>query len=181
MDQTLSLSAQYFVRETKDLIIFADNRFINRDRQNDRGIELSADWSVTNRLSLGGWYNYLDGEITTQGENGEVSQDNLIRRPTHSIGFRAGVEALDNLTLRLNGEYNGERSDIFFNPENGFAPKDVSLDPYLLVNLYAEYALLDGQVSVFADAKNLLNSDFTEVYGFNTMGRNILAGAKVNF
>ena len=181
MNQTLKVSAQFFVREIEDLIIYAGNSFINRDRQNDRGIELSADWMVFNRLSIGGWYNYLDGEITTEGENGQTSEDNLIRRPAHSIGFRAGVTPLDNLTFRLNGEYNGERSDIYFNPNNGFAAEDVTLDPYLLINLFAEYSFADGQFSVFADAKNLLDSDFTEVYGFNTMGTNLMAGVKVNF
>ena len=180
-DQSLKLSAQYFVREIDDLIIYTANGFINRDRQNDRGIELSADWIATGSLTIGGWYNYLDGEITTRGEGGEITEDNLIRRPAHSIGFRAGIEAFENLTVRLNGEYNGERSDLYFNPANGFAAEDIALDPYLLVNLYAEYGLLGRQVGIFADIKNLLNSNFTEVYGYNTMGTAIHAGFKVNF
>jgi len=181
LDQSLKLSAQYFVRETDDLIIYTADGFINRDRQNDRGIELSADWIANGNLTIGGWYNYLDGEITVQGESGEITEDNLIRRPTHSIGFRAGFQALENLTVRLNGEYNGERSDLYFNPANGFAAEDVELDPYLLVNLFTEYAFLDQRIGVFADIKNLLNSDFTEVYGYNTMGTTIEAGISVTF
>jgi vitamin B12 transporter len=181
MDQALKLSGQYFNREIDDLIIYASNGFINRDRQNDQGVELSADWFVSNSLTVGGWYNYLDGEITTMGSNGDVTEDNLIRRPTHSVGFRAGVQPLEGLSIRLNGEYSGERSDIFFNPANNFLAEDVTLDPYLLVNLYAEYSFLDRQVTAFADIKNLLDSDFTEVYGYNSMGTSLQAGLKLAF
>lgn len=180
LDQSLKLSAQYFNREINDLIIYATNGFINRDRQNDQGIELSADWIVNNVLTLGGWYNYLDGEITEEGENGSVTESNLIRRPENSFGFRASVQPVEHLTFRLNGEYNGERADLFFNPET-FAAEDVTLDAYTLVNVYAEYSLLDQQLTVFGDVQNLFNSDFTEVYGYNTIGTSVKAGVKVNF
>lgn len=181
LDQSLKLGAQLFSREIDDLIIYSANGFLNRDRQNDRGVEFSADLILNGSVSVGGWYNYLDGEITTQGDSGEVTEDNLIRRPTHSIGLRAGVEVLENLTVRVNGEYNGERTDLYFNPANGFAAEDVTLDPYLLVNLFTEYSFLDRRFSLFADFKNLLNSDFTEVYGYNTTGTSVQAGLKLNF
>lgn len=181
LQQSLKLSAQYFNREIDDLIIYSGSGFINRDQQNDQGIELSADWMLTGDLTFGGWYNYLDGEITTRADGAEVNESNLIRRPAHSFGFRAGFQALENLLVRLNGEYNGERTDLYFNPDNNFLPEDVTLDPYLLVNLYAEYSLYDRQISLFTDVKNLLNSDFTEVYGYNTVGTAVQAGVKVNF
>ena len=179
-DQSVKLSAQYFVREIDDLIIYSSAGFINRDRQNDRGVEVSADWIATGSLTIGGWYNYLDGEITTQGEGGEITQDNLIRRPAHSMGFRAGIQALENLSLRINGEYNGDRTDLYFNPENGFAAEDVTLDAYTLINLYAEYRIMENRIAVFGDVKNLFNSDFTEVYGFNTTGIAVKAGVRFN-
>lgn len=181
LEQSLKVSSHYFIREIDNLIIYADNRFINRDRQNDRGVEFSADWLVRKGFTVGAWYNYLDGELTIEEEGGDTIEDNLIRRPAHAVGFHAGFEAIDHLTIRLNGEYNGERSDLYFNPENGFAAEVVSLDPYLLLNLYSEYSLFEGQFSLFADVKNLLNSDFTEVYGYNTIGTAVQAGVTVNF
>ena len=181
LQQSLKLSAQYFNREIDDLIIYASAGFINRDRQNDRGIELSADWIVSSSLTLGGWYNYLNGEITTQEEGGEMTVSNLIRRPANSFGFSAGLQAFENLYLRMNGEYNGERTDLYFNPANNFMAEDVTLDPYFLVNLYAEYRLFNKQMTLFGDVRNLLNSDFTEVYGYNTMDTSLKIGAKFNF
>jgi vitamin B12 transporter len=59
--------------------------------------------------------------------------------------------------------------------------ENITLDPYVLVNLYAEYGLFKQQVTLFGDVRNVLNSDFTEVYGYNTMGTALKVGAKVNF
>jgi len=181
LDQSLKFSGQYFIREIEDLIIFSPIGFINRDRQNDQGIELSADWIVNSKFTLGAWYNYLDGELTTLEDGGEVTSDNLIRRPSHSIGFRTAFQPVKSLSVRLNGEYNGERNDLYFNPANGFAAEDVKLDPYLLVNMYADYSLFNERMSLFIDIKNLFDSDFTEVYGYNTIGTTIQAGVTVDF
>jgi vitamin B12 transporter len=183
LDQSLKLTAQYFIREIDDLIVFTfDQGFINRDRQDDQGIELTADWIVSSRVTTGAWYNFLDGEITTVDPQGdEITQSNLIRRPRHSFGAHAGVRVTDLLYIRADGEYNGERSDLFFNPENNFAREDVALDAYTLVNLYAEYRVFENRVVLFGDVKNLFNTNFTEVYGFNTMGTSVKAGVRVSF
>jgi len=179
--QTVKLSAQYYNREIDDLIIYAAAGYINRDKQSDQGVELSADWIITNRISAGMWYNYVDGEITTLDDDGnEISRDNLIRRPANSFGFNAALSLTDQFLVRVDGEYNGERDDIFFNPET-FAQENVTLDAYTLVNLYAEYKLYNRQVTLFGDVKNLFNTDFTEVYGFNTTGTAIQAGARINY
>ncbi|TVR33187.1 MAG: TonB-dependent receptor [Balneolaceae bacterium] len=183
LDQSLKLSGQYFIREIDDLIVYTfDRGYINRDRQDDYGIELTADWIVNSRITTGAWYNFVDGEITTVDALGdEVTQSNLIRRPRHSFGVQAGVRITDKLYIRADGEYNGERSDLFFNPENNFAQEDITLDAYTLVNLYAEYRVIDNRVALFGDVKNLFNTDFTEVYGFNTMGTSVKAGVRVSF
>lgn len=180
-DQSVKLSAQYFNREIDDLIIYTAAGYINRDKQSDQGVELSADWIITNRLSTGIWYNYVDGEITTlDGDGNEIARDNLIRRPSNSFGFNTALSLTDQFLVRVDGEYNGERDDIFFNPET-FGQENVTLDAYTLVNLYAEYKLYDGQLTLFGDVKNLFNTDFTEVYGFNTTGTAVQAGARINF
>lgn len=183
LDNSLKFSANFFTRDIDDLIVFTfDPGYINRDRQEDYGVELSADWIVSNRLSLGGWYNYLDGEITTLDDAGEeTSFNNLIRRPTHSIGLRAGVQITDRLYAAVDGEFNGERTDLFFDPANNFAEEEVTLDRYTLVNLYASYSIPAYNLSLFADVKNLFNSDFTEVYGFNTTGIALNGGVRFSF
>lgn len=183
LDNSLKFSANFFTRDIDDLIVFTfDPGYINRDRQDDYGVELSADWIVSNRVTLGGWYNYLDGEITTLDDAGEeTSFNNLIRRPTHSFGMRAGLQLTEQLYVAVDGEFNGERTDLFFNPANNFAEEEVTLDAYTLVNLYVSYDIPEWNLSLFGDVTNLLNSDFTEVYGFNTTGFAMSGGVRFNF
>jgi vitamin B12 transporter len=183
LEQSLKLSAQYFIRGIDDLIVYTfDSGYINRDRQDDFGIELTADWIINNRFTTGMWYNFVKGEITTlDGSGEETTQSNLIRRPTHSFGGNVGIRVTDQVFVRLDGEFNGDRTDLFFNPENNFAQEEVSLDAYTLINLYAEYKLMNNRFTIFGDVKNLLNTDFTEVYGFNTIGTAIKTGLRFNF
>jgi vitamin B12 transporter len=183
LEQSLKLSAQYFTRKIDDLIVFTfDPGYINRDRQDDSGLEFSADWIINNRITAGVWYNYIEGKITTLDAQGDEARiDNLIRRPSNSFGLNAGVSVTEQFFVRIDGEYNGERSDLFFNPDNSFAQEDVILDAYTLLNLYAEYRMLDKKLTIFGDVKNLFNTDFTEVYGFNTTGFAIKTGLRFNF
>lgn len=128
LQQSLKLRAQYFSREIDDVIVYTFTEgFINRDRQNDSGMELSANWITTSTIRIGGHYNYTDGELITVDNSGE----------------------------------------------------EVTLDPYTLVNLYGEYRFPKLRAAVFADVRNLLDTGFTEVYGFKTAGFNIKGGLRV--
>lgn len=182
LDQSLKLSALYFDRQIDDLIIFTfDSGFINRDRQDDSGFEFSSNWIVNNRFRIGAYYNYVTGKLLTLDDIGnQISRDNLIRKPTHSLGANIFLNVSDNLTVRINGEFNGERSDLFFNPET-FGQEEVSLDAYTLVNLYAGYSFFSDQVTLFTDIRNLFDTNFTEIYGFNTAGISFKGGVRLNF
>ena len=53
----------------------------------------------------------------------------------------------------------------------GFNRFEVDLDPYLIVNAYAEYKLLrNRQLTVFGEVRNLTDADFVEVTGFGVLG-----------
>lgn len=183
LDQSLKLSALYFNREIDNVITFTfDQGFMNRDRQDYSGIELTANWVAGSRLSLGAHYSYVEGDLVTLGPDGsKIRQDNLIRRPTHAAGGNIRLNVTEKLLVRLDGEYNSERTDLFFNPENNFAQEEVTLDAYTLVNLYAGYTLLNDQLTLFTDIRNLFDTNFTEVYGFSTAGVTIKGGLRINF
>jgi len=182
MQSSVKTGIQYYSRRIDDLIIFTFGQgYLNRDRQDDSGMELTADWFIGSTVSAAAWYNYTDGEITEQTESGEVNRSNLIRRPKHSFGLNTTISLMQNMVIRIDGEWNGERSDLYFNPANNFAQENVTLDAYTLVNLYAEYGLTRYGVTIFADVKNLFNSEFTEVYGFNTTGTALKGGVRVRF
>lgn len=182
LDQSLRLSAHYFDRQIDDLIIYTfDTGFINRDQQHDAGVELSSNWIVNNRFRIGAYYNYVTGKLLTLDENSnQISRGNLIRKPTHSLGANILLNVSEKLTLRFDSEFNSERSDLFYNPET-FAQEEVSLDAYTLVNLYAGYSLFNDQLTLFTDIRNLFDTDFTEIYGFNTAGITFKGGVRLNF
>lgn len=182
LDRSLKLGGHYFNRKIDDVIIYASQGFLNQDQQHDSGMEFSADWIANSVLKISTYYNYVDGELTTYDAEGNKTTDgNLVRRPAHSVGASADIQITGRLLLNLQGEYNGERTDLFFNPENNYAIEEVVLDPYTLVNVYAEYSILNRQLALFADIRNLFDADFIEVYGYDTIGLAVKGGVRFNF
>jgi vitamin B12 transporter len=47
--------------------------------------------------------------------------------------------------------------------------------------VYAEYKLSKGKIKLFADFRNITNSQFIEISGFNTLGFNAYGGLRFNF
>lgn len=179
----LSAKALYFNRHIDDVIIYDfANGYINQDKQDDQGFELSAGWITGEYLSVNGYYNYVTGEATTDdGAGNTIKLDNLIRRPKHSAGLGFNITPLPQLAVNLNGSITGKRQDYFFDPNNGYAQEEVTLDAYTLINLYAEYNFTSAGIILFGEATNLFNADYYEVYGFNTLGRAAKLGLRFKF
>jgi vitamin B12 transporter len=180
--ESLKTEAVYFTRRIDELITFDfASGYLNRDEENVNGFELDLNWIVNSALTLGTYYNYLSGETITLNEAGEIeSEAELIRRPNHLFGLKASYRFANGLFLRMDGEYVTERTDLFFDPENNFAAKQVTLDPFLLANAYAGYSLFQNRSNLYLTVRNLFDADFTEVYGFNTLGIHIRGGLRVN-
>ena len=70
----------------------------------------------------------------------------------------------------------GKRTDLSF--DASFNQLEVTLPSYFLVNTYISYALPEKKALLFADIRNLTDAQFTEVYGFNTLGFNMQAGIR---
>jgi vitamin B12 transporter len=181
-NETLTARALYYLREVDDVIVYVfPEGYINRDLQRNSGVELSATWSPDSRLSLSGWYNYTTGEIQTVDAAGtEVTRDNLIRVPAHAFGMQVTLQPLPHLRVMADISWQGERSDLYFNPST-FTNDEVILKEYLLMNVAAEYRLATDRIGLFADITNLLNSNFTEVYGYSTGGLSAQAGIRFIF
>lgn len=177
----LRVSATYFRRSIENQVVFFFNPgYLNQDEQNDEGVEVEARWNILPAVSVSGNYTFLDGQVTTRGSNEQDSTYfNLIRRPKHQVQLNVRVEPVNNLLLNLQFQHLGERDDIFFDPSS-FQQVTTQLNPYTLLNLYAEYAIRNQGVTCFADLKNLTNTQYIESTGFNTPGFNLQAGIRVN-
>ncbi len=173
----------FFRRVIEDVIVYDfATGYRNQNRQNDHGINMQVNMKLSEKLFFAGSYSYLNGEVETPLSGGQdTTFHNLFRRPKHGFTANLRYSPNDKTLLTLSGQYNGKRNDLYFNPANFFAEESVTLDPYLLVNVYFSYKLRSGKIILFADVKNLFNADFSEVYGFNTAGFNLMAGVQFKF
>lgn len=169
-------SVIYFQREIEDLISYDSNiGYINVNEQNDYGIEVQAEY-VWAEMRAEVFYNFLDGAITQNGEE----TDNLIRRPDHAFGVNVNRQLTNDWNVNIHGKYVGEREDMYFSMDT-FQNESTTLDPFVLVNIGSNYSLLNDKLTVFLNVNNLLNADYTEVYGFNTPGIHFKAGLQLSY
>lgn len=181
LDGRVKLEAHYFTREVENQIIFFNGGYDNVSEQSDFGLELSGSMIVSNQISLNAFYNFVDGEQTINNTDGsQTTNSGLIRRPKHKSGLGINLNLLKNLKLNLNTIYAGKTTDLFFD-NTTFTQSEVDLDSYVLLNAYAEYGFLSNQLSAFLDLKNITNAEYTEVYGFNTIGFAAKAGIRFTF
>lgn len=172
----------YFNRRISNIIVYSfSSGYFNQDRQDDHGIEAVLSWRFSPKLEVGANYAFVDGRVTTKNAaEQDTSYFNLIRRPRHRLGLSVDFHPLPRLNLMIQGQYQGERVDYFFNPDNGYAIEEVTLDSYLLVNFHAGYQLWKDKLTLFADLRNITGASFTEVYGYNTLGFNAYGGVRFN-
>lgn len=160
-----------FQRNIEDLIVYDFVAgYVNRDRLRDRGVEIEAAAPLNDRLGLNANLTYVRGRLSsTDPQGGTVETEEFFRRPRATAFLGITYSAKSSFLARLSGSYTGERPDVFF--DASFSRFETRLDAYLMVNAYAEYRLGKARrVTLFAEVKNLTNTNFVEVTGFSTIG-----------
>ena len=138
-----------------------------------RGIEVTGRFKLTPQLTLGASYTYLDAK--------DAKGVREIRRAPHSA--RADLTYLfdgDRGTLNLSALYNGDMTDKAFEGAFPFGQHIVTLDSYWLVSAAASYKLTP-EWEVFGRVENLLDQNYSEVFGYETAGVAAYAGMKFRF
>lgn len=185
-DGKAALRATYFNRRIKDVIAFFYNPatfrsgYVNQDEQNDHGIELDANLQLSEKLTLRGFYSYVNGDVTTKQNGKDTTFFNLLRRPRTSFHFSAGSQLTKTLYLSLQLNAVGERKDVYFDPVT-FTSSAITLEPYVLLNFYAEYGFSKNRLKIFADIRNLLDKNYSDIYGYATAGLNAYGGLRFRF
>jgi vitamin B12 transporter len=179
--------AVYFKRDVENVLFFYTNpstyrsQYINQDEQDDNGIELEATFEIKKGTTIKAFYTYLDGEIETKlGSGKDTTFFNLLRRPKSSFGFNISSYITDKLLISSNLNVFGERKDQYFDT-NTFQVVSARLKSYALWDIYAEYRVVKNKLKLFADFRNILDSKYTEISGFNTLGFNINGGIRFTF
>jgi vitamin B12 transporter len=179
-----SIRAVYFVRNVKNLIVFYTSpafvsNYINRDKQKDQGLELDGKLNA-GIFSIKAFYSYVDGQIETKKGTKDTSYFNLYRRPKHSTAVTIGTQITGSLFTSLQASYFSKAKDIYFNPTT-FTPSEVTLNDYVLINFYTEYAFPAKRLVLFADLRNISNTVYRESEGYNTPLFNGYGGLRFKF
>ena len=175
-----------FQRKIEEVVIYnfapgtPTDGYQNRDELLDRGVEFVVRAQVVPYLKLDANLTYVKGELSTLDFAGtDETVDEFPRRPRFTGFVGATYQATPKLLVRATASHTGERPDLRFNPD--FSSTELDLDPFTLINLYAEYQLLEAQqTSVFAEVRNLTNTEFVEISGFTTQGINFRVGVRGN-
>ena len=175
----LQLRVTGYYRDIDNLIAYVGNKLINIDKQKDKGVEFEVTYRPSDKWTVRFDYNFVTGNLNQFRNNKDTSFYNLLRRPKSTVNATIGYQATKNLYVSVSAQSLGKRNDLYFDPFT-YASSSVNLKAYTLLNAYAEYKLLNNKVRVFVDARNLADTNFTEVYGFNTMGVNASAGFRFN-
>ncbi len=119
------------------------------------GVELEGEYKVSDQLTLVGNYTYqqLNWDVTDP-----FTDADLITPPKHKAMIGARYDLNENLHLS---------GDLFYvdavrapNPSNPFVPRHI--DPYLRLDLRAEYEFFKDRASIAVGVRNLLDKDHYE-------------------
>ncbi len=177
-DDRLTIDVTYFQSRLKNEILgtfdFATFRssVANLSGKSKRqGIEVTATARPLENVDLRASYTYTN----SKDANGVTE----VRRPKHIASFDATARFLeDRLTFNLGVAYNGKNEDLEFIAAT--PATRVILDDFVLVNLSASYQITDN-VQWVGRVENALNTQYQEVFSFNTPGVAAYSGFRVNF
>ncbi len=174
----LSLNADLFKRDTRSVIYFKSlanppyGVYENGSKENDNGYESAIDLKITG-FSANVYIAHAMGKLT---DASGVETNILYRRPKNTFGANINYQFLHSLEFGINYKYTGQRIDEGFNSVT-FASYNATLKSYNLVDAHVQWAA-SSKLTIFGDLKNIFNEKYTDWLGYNTRGRNFMAGLK---
>lgn len=168
----LSLKATYFRQNFDDLINFDPNTFLfsNIDSATTSGLETEAIINFCESAKLNIGYTYLDA---TNDDTGSA----LLRRARNKLSAALTLMPADYWDLSVQTNYRSSRLDNDF---SSFPAETTVLAGYTTVNLFGRYRLSEG-LEVFARVENLLDTNYSEVFGYGTYGLSAHGGVRLTF
>ncbi|MGB5369069.1 MAG: TonB-dependent receptor plug domain-containing protein [Flavobacteriaceae bacterium] len=161
------ISTLYFNRREENFVFYDGQNAIYRNAIEQimaQGFEVELNWEIMEKIQL--MYNYTFTE--RKGDAG-------IRLPKHKTNLDLGFSVSQKTYLSVNYALTGSRTDTDFTT---FEVVDLPL--FSLISLYCSKELLLEQMKVFFRADNLLNENYTEVFGYTTRGRNFSIGISLS-
>lgn len=134
-----------------------------------RGVEVSARTRLSDAWSASGSYTYLHAT--------DPDGQREVRRPRHTASANLNHTFMGGRgNFNLGALFNGAQDDLEF--ASSTPQSRVTLDHYLLLNAALTFDV-NAAVQVFVRGENLLDGDYTEVYGYRSPGAAGYLGVRV--
>lgn len=170
------MSAVYFNRNEENFVDFVNvdpDNFIFQyqniaDTFESSGIEVEIYGQLIENLT--GSANYT---------NTRVDERFALRIPEHKGNANLTYTWNNKTNIGLSYQYVGERDDAFFNPAT-FESETIAMDSFSLLNFNIS-GQMTNNIKLFAGVSNIFDTEYEEIYRFQTRGRNVLAGFELSF
>jgi vitamin B12 transporter len=177
--------ATVFHRNTKNAIQYIiinpvtyEGHYYNTNEQKNRGLELEFNYEAA-KWKIASNYTYTKGKVSSAySESGDkLSKDtvynNLYRVPDHAFNGLVSYSVSKSLAVSTVLKYVGKR----YEPIYAASPKQ--LDDYVTIDLAGQYSFSQG-LKAFIDLKNITNTKYFDVLGYNSRRFNFTVGATLS-
>jgi vitamin B12 transporter len=177
--ETVHFGATLFWEKLQDEIsnvFFPINTAVNINGKSKRsGVEFYFDANLGGRTVVKGSYTYTDSTRPDSNDGGNQVRE--IRRPENIANLSLNYQLIPNKAhVNLNVNYVDDQLDNDF---SSFPAQEVKINDYMLVDVNLSYNISDS-INAYVRASNLLDDNYQDVYGFETLGQAIYAGINVN-
>ncbi len=170
------VSAVYFNRNEENYVDFVTidpENFVSQyqnidDTFESSGVEVEVFVKILENLT--GSANYT---------NTKADERFALRIPEHKANASITYKWGKRTNVGLSYQYVGERDDTFFNPDT-FENETITLDSFSLLNFNIS-GQLTNNFKLFTGVSNILDTEYEEIYRFQTRGRNVLVGFELSF
>jgi vitamin B12 transporter len=173
----LDLRGVVFKRDIENVIFYNSlGKYVNLNEQKDNGIEIETTIKPAKSVQINAYYAFVEGKTRTVSSDGKdsTSSNVLYRRPKHSGGINIGYEICEHLFISSNVRFNGDKTDLRFDPGT-FASSPVNVKSFTLWDIYAEYRF-SKKGRFYINFNNITDTKYNEIYGYGTLGFNVMAG-----
>ena len=171
----LEINAVYFNRKEEDAVIFKGlsaapwGQYANADSTiKAKGIETNIAVVPFKNAKLNVGYTYTDKDAEAR------------YIPKNKVVANFEMTPVDNVFFSVVYKNVGEREGAFYDASI-FKTVEKTLPSYSLLDVNANYKILNETVTIFGSVTNLFNEDYEETLGFNTRGRNFKMGIRFKF
>ena len=105
----------------------------------------------------------------------ELKEGNRVRLPKHRANATLNYALSSKTNASLNYQYVGSREDTDFSTF-----QNIDLDAYSLIDFYLGHQFKNDKIKVFFNVTNIFNTDYEEIIGYTTRGRNYSLGLNLS-